>query len=72
MQVSTRTHARPAQHENLEDALLLWINNMASRNTAVNDMMIIEKARELGDKLDITNFAYSRGWLNRMPVYEGR
>ena len=58
------TRARRPKHEQLEDALYLWTNEMTSRHATINDKMMLEKARILGRQLNVgSDFAYSRGWL---------
>ncbi|XP_046571685.1 jerky protein homolog, partial [Haliotis rubra] len=59
------SRARNAKHKKMEEALFLWMNDMTSKNAAVNDEMLILKAKDFGDKLSIKDFAYSRGWLAR-------
>ncbi len=34
-----RTRERSPQHQQLEDALFIWLNNMSSKNVAVSDMI---------------------------------
>ena len=62
---------RPGQHPNLETALLLWLNDVRSRNAIVNDEMMLEKAKKFGAELNIENFSYSRGWLSRLKERHG-
>ncbi|XP_041362869.1 tigger transposable element-derived protein 6-like [Gigantopelta aegis] len=73
------SRARNAKNQKLEEALYLWLSDMSSKNAAINDQMLIEKAKNQGGKINITDFAYSRGWLARFKsrhnvtkrVYEG-
>lgn len=72
--VKTAGHTRVlhAKHEKLEDALAMWTSDMASHHAAVNDEMLIEKAKTLGEQLDVGNdFCYSRGWLQRFKQRHG-
>ena len=66
------TRAYHAKHEKLEQALAMWTSDMASHHAAVNDEMLIEKAKTLGGQLDVEDdFCYSRGWLQRFKQRHG-
>ncbi|ESO94078.1 hypothetical protein LOTGIDRAFT_83307, partial [Lottia gigantea] len=65
---SSLSRTRHAKHEKLEEGLNLWIHDMNSRNVAISDMLLIEKAKDIGTKLNVTDFAYSRGWLARFKT----
>ena len=65
------TRARHAKHDRLEKALFLWLGDMNSQNAVVNDEMLIEKAKKLGFELQVSDFAYSRGWLARFKSRHG-
>ena len=65
------TRARHPKHGKLEDALIMWFNDVRSAHAAVNDEMLIEKAKELGEKMSISDFAYSRGWLQKFKKRHG-
>ncbi|XP_041379849.1 CENP-B homolog protein 2-like [Gigantopelta aegis] len=62
---SSLSRSRHAKNQKLEQALYLWLSDMSSRNGAINDQMLIEKAKRLGEQMNVTDFAYSRGWLSR-------
>lgn len=38
---------------------------MSSHHAAVNNEMLVEKAKVLSEQLNITDFSYSRGWIQR-------
>ena len=65
------TRARHARHEQLEEAVFSWLTYMTSHQATVSDEMLVEKAREFGEQLGITNFAYSNGWLGRFKKRRG-
>uniref|UniRef100_H3ALF5 HTH CENPB-type domain-containing protein n=2 Tax=Latimeria chalumnae TaxID=7897 RepID=H3ALF5_LATCH len=50
-------------HPEMEDALFMWFTEVRARGAAVNDEMLLEKGRVLGDRLSVQDFAYSKGWL---------
>ncbi|CAF0940690.1 unnamed protein product [Brachionus calyciflorus] len=54
---------RESQHPELEDALYLWFIDKRALKLPINDEMLLEKAKQYGTMLSITNFNYSDGWL---------
>ena len=56
------------KHQELEDAVFPWFTDMSSLHAAINDEMLITKAKTLGDQLDIKDFSYSRSWLKRFKT----
>ena len=65
------SRSRHAKHEKLENALFMWFNDVRSNHASVNDEMLIEKAKQFGEKMNITDFAYSRGWLQNFKNRHG-
>ena len=59
------------KNQQLEDALFLWFSDMSSHHAAINDEMLIMKAKTLGEQLNITELFYSRGWLQRFKNRRG-
>lgn len=60
---AARKTLKSAKYTQLEDALFLWLNYQNSQNIAVNDAALVEKARNLGEYMKLTEFQYSSGWL---------
>ncbi len=60
---SPKMRKRNLNHSSLEDELYVWFCDVRSRNCAITNEMLIAKARVFGEKLGVTDFAYSRGWL---------
>lgn len=54
---------KSGKHEQLENALVMWITQVNEKHGAVTDEIIKEQARIFGDKFNIVNFSYSNGWL---------
>jgi hypothetical protein len=54
---------REAKYPKLEEALYMWAIQNSTRGI-VSDALALEKARELGPKLGISGFQYSKGWLS--------
>ena len=56
---------RMGRHDNLEQALFLWFNDVRAKNAIINDDMLIEKPKTYGNQLGVQDFAYSKGWLQK-------
>lgn len=65
------TRSRNAQHQQLDDALYLWFSDMPAHHAAINDEMLLTKARQLGQQIGVTGFSYSRGYLHRFKSRRG-
>ncbi|XP_064413042.1 tigger transposable element-derived protein 6-like [Latimeria chalumnae] len=55
----------------MEDALFMWFTEVRGRGAAVNDEMLLEKGRVLGERLGVQDFAYSKGWLANFKSRRG-
>ena len=62
---------RQPKNQQLQYALFLWFSDMSSQHAAINDEMLIMKAKTLGDHWNITEFCYSRGWIQRFKNRRG-
>lgn len=62
---------RNSKHQQLDDALYLWFSDMTAHHAAINDSMLLTKAKQLGEQLHITDFSYSRGYLHRFKTRRG-
>ncbi|XP_021916826.1 tigger transposable element-derived protein 6-like [Zootermopsis nevadensis] len=60
-----------AKHEDLEDALIIWIGQVNARNGTTTDGVIKEQAKVIGQQMGVTNFVYSSGWLHRFKRRHG-
>ena len=65
------TRYRQQKNQQLEDALFLWFSDMSLHHAAINDEMLIMKAKTLGEQLNVTEFFYSRGWIQRVKNRRG-
>ena len=52
---------RVAKYEQLEKALLLWLNDKTAQNARISDLIITIKAKEFEEKMNIKDFNYSSG-----------
>ena len=68
---SNRVRHSSGQHVKLEEALMMWFNNVRSNHACVSDDMLIEKAKHFGAEFNVTNFSYSRGWLQKFKNRHG-
>ncbi|XP_064413043.1 tigger transposable element-derived protein 6-like [Latimeria chalumnae] len=55
----------------MEDALFMWFTEVRGRGAAVNDEMLLEKGRVLGERLGVQDFAYSKGCLANFKSRRG-
>ena len=58
-----RVRDRKPLHENLEAVLMQWFGQLRARGALISDRLLVEKARELAQKLSIADFKASDGWL---------
>ena len=58
---------RPSLLVDLENSLSKWeqFANDPKVDGTVSDLMLTEKAQQIGEKLGLTDFTYSRGWLQK-------
>jgi hypothetical protein len=62
---NTFTRQSSKIHSLLEKSLIEWISRMDAINGYVTDEIIIRKAKEFGQKLNICDLQFSNGWLYR-------
>lgn len=60
-----RKRLQSGKHENIEDAVFKWFLAARSASVPVSGLIIQEKANYYADKLGITDFKASNGWLDR-------
>ena len=58
---SNSTRQTFVKHKDLEDALSLWFTQARSNKLLLNDELLTTKAKQLGEKIGITDFKYSDG-----------
>ena len=58
-----RVRDRKPLHENLETVLMQWFGQLRARGALISDRLLVEKARELAQKLSIADFKASDGRL---------
>jgi Tc5 transposase DNA-binding domain/DDE superfamily endonuclease len=56
---------KPVKHQDLEYALVSWVDLMISRNFPVSDVLIQKQALKFAAKLMISDFKASNGWLDK-------
>jgi len=57
---------RPGAHPELEAALKLFVDTQASLNEHVKLPQLRDKVRDLAFTMELKNFKYSSGWMDRM------
>jgi len=60
---------RNPENVEMEKALFLWFTQMRGKHVVITDAILTEKARYFGNKIGVTDFSYSTGWLSR---FKGR
>ncbi|KAL1453534.1 hypothetical protein MTO96_043753 [Rhipicephalus appendiculatus] len=63
--------ARGAKYGNLDDALLTWFKQACAAGINFDGSILREKAMEIADRLGITDFAASNGWIDRFRKRHG-
>ncbi|KAI1716569.1 tc5 transposase DNA-binding domain-containing protein [Ditylenchus destructor] len=48
----------------LEEELSIWLSEQGTQGFPISDEIIIEQAKNIGNRLDIHGLEYSRGWLS--------
>ena len=60
-----RTRIQGGKNEELEKRLFQWFCQKRSQNIIITDNILRTKGQAIGEELEIENFKYSQGWLNR-------
>ncbi|KAI1729654.1 tc5 transposase DNA-binding domain-containing protein [Ditylenchus destructor] len=62
---------KPVQHPQLEEALFMWIKDKEAHGLPLSDYLVAEQAKSFGAQLNIKDFAYSQGWLDKLKRRSG-
>ena len=60
-----RKRMKMPKHMLLDKTLLIWFNQYREMNGVITDDILRSKAKEIGDTLDIQDFTYSTGYIQR-------
>ncbi|KAH7959040.1 hypothetical protein HPB49_007418 [Dermacentor silvarum] len=60
-----RKRLHTAKHLDLEAALLTWIKEKRSQDTPLSGPIIVAKAADFAQRLNVSDFATSDGWFHR-------
>ncbi|KAI1699773.1 tc5 transposase DNA-binding domain-containing protein [Ditylenchus destructor] len=60
-----RMRMKGAKHEQLENVLRLWINDVKAEGGPLSYDIVSKKAREIAAKMGISDFKASNGWIER-------
>ena len=66
-----KSKVQSGKHSDLESCLIIWMSKLNAKSIPLNENMIKEKAREFGSLLEISNFSYSNGWLQKFKMRFG-
>ena len=58
--------SRPALYVNLEDCVFLWMSQVQSKGAIISDDILLEKAKEFGEKIAVSDDFKYPGWPNRL------
>ena len=67
----TQKKVEHKKYEELEKVLLKWFQLACIINFPVNGGGITEKAKQIAERLNITEFCGSTGWLDQFPSRHG-
>ena len=59
------------KHSNMEQALFLWFSSARAKTIPLTEAILRTKAMFFGGKLEIVDFHYSNGWMNRFKMRYG-
>lgn len=62
---------RSGNFEELESVLLKWFVTMRDRDVAISGPLLLEKANQFAEQLEIHEFKQSNGWLDRFKERHG-
>lgn len=68
---SKRQKVKHGKYEELEEVLLAWFQQARTLSYPLNGSIIIEKAKEIAERLNYTEFCGSTGWLDRFRSRHG-
>ena len=66
-----RKNSKVGSFDDVENAILKWFSNVREQNVPVSGPILLAKAEEFSQKLEIENFKASTGWLERFKERNG-
>ena len=66
-----RLRLRKAKHEQLDDAVDVWLREKRSRNVAIGGDHLRAAARDLAAEMDLDDFKASKGWMDGFKNRKG-
>uniref|UniRef100_A0A914X581 HTH CENPB-type domain-containing protein n=1 Tax=Plectus sambesii TaxID=2011161 RepID=A0A914X581_9BILA len=67
---TARKRLRKGNYEELDQAVAVWFRQMRAENAIINGPMILEVAKQFAQKLELSDFKPSNGWLGRWKAKE--
>ncbi|GFN99689.1 tigger transposable element-derived protein 6 [Plakobranchus ocellatus] len=62
---------RRLETEDVDRALFTWFKDARSKNVPLSGPILVEKAKEFAERLGVTSFTGSTGWLDRFKSRHG-
>ena len=66
-----RKRMRLGSHEDLDEAMVKWLQEARSRNVNISGELLLSTAKQMAEKLGISDFKASRGWLDGWKTRKG-
>ena len=66
-----RKRMRLGSHEDLDSAMATWLREVRSRDVRISGELLMATAKEMAEKLGISDFKASRGWLDGWKTRNG-
>ena len=62
---------RLGSHEALDEAMTKWLQEARSRDVRISGELLLSTAKQMAEKLGISDFKASRGWLDGWKTRKG-
>lgn len=66
-----RQRIREGKFKSIEDSLLQWFYQARASSIPISGPILKEKAKEISQKISVTDFRASNGWLDRFRIRHG-
>ncbi|GBO38468.1 Tigger transposable element-derived protein 6 [Araneus ventricosus] len=58
-------HVKLRETSEIDEVLMKWFRSARAKNIPVSDVLLQEKARELGESMGLETFKASNGWMEK-------
>ena len=66
-----RKKLRLADFDDVDKALVVWFNQARSKQVPLSGPILLEKVTEIAERMGLSNFSGSTGWLDRFKLRHG-